>query len=484
MQATNQKCNSLQSLVGIFLQSCNTSEQTRNFLSHLGVSVSVATINRTMTNLSTEAYHEIQRLGSTMLTSYAYDNLDIDLAHATPTAETTSKDTLVHLTTASMFPLHPTTTREDLDYSHVLRDLALNPPLPSTIANLMAHVPPKYNELDDKKRSIQDRFNRWKFITDLIAYGPPAFAIFQDKVGEPEEIECIPLTKTKQVPLRASKTGPSKPATNATVMEEFFGQSGIGEHSADHSMAQGPQHAPINPGNSVILVFGDLLTGQHIHSLQNSRINDVTPGRRFQSQLFCPGWFHARMACADAIWRRHILPSGAHKDPTSLMKYITQIRPLEKNKIANNPTFRQLHEVILHVGIVLRLDAWRVAVSTRHPEFLSLQEWAESNPQWEDICEIADALAMNFVASPEMSTHFAKQNDQQDEVLEITRTYHKDFLLYEETTYAMNHGDIGRLDSCLSEWMFYFMGCGKVKYATEVYHYLENVYVKLAKPLA
>ncbi|XP_006463767.1 hypothetical protein AGABI2DRAFT_152846 [Agaricus bisporus var. bisporus H97] len=190
------------------------------------------------------------------------------------------------------------------------------------------------------------------------------------------------------------------------------------------------------------------------------------------------------MACADAIWRRHIRSSESESDPTNLMKYVTQIRPLEKHKILTNPTFRQLHEVITHIGIVLRLDAWRIAVSQRHPECLSLEEWVNTNPTWDELVEIANELLKNFVALPDRARDTRKDSSQRDQVFEMTKAYHKDFLLYEETNYSMNHGDIGRLDACLSQWVFYFMGCGKTKYAHEILHYLENIYILYPKPLA
>ncbi|EKM73763.1 hypothetical protein AGABI1DRAFT_134132 [Agaricus bisporus var. burnettii JB137-S8] len=379
-----------------------------------------------------------------------------------------------------MFPLHPSTTKAELNFSDRLRELKVDPPIPSNLADILTNVQPKYNELDLKERSIQERFNSWKFLVDLVTYGPPRFAVFKGNLGEPEEIESIPLTKTKQVPLRASRTGPSTPAKNATVMEEFFCQSNIGELTSLSSSTS----IPIHPGNNVLLMFGDLLTGQHIHSLQASRIDDISPGLRFQSQLFCHGWFHVRMACADAIWRRHIRGSESEKEKTSLMNYITQIRPLEKHKILTNPTFRQLHEVILHVGIVLRLDAWRIEVSRRHPECKSLEDWANTNPTWQEIVEIAIELVERFVGGPDLSDEFRKDDSQRDQAFEITKAYHKDFLLYEETNYSMNHGDIGRLDACLIEWVFYFMACGKTKYAQEMLHYLENMYIQYPKPLA
>lgn len=477
MQATNQKCNMLQGLVGIFLQSCNIPDQARDFLVHLGVSASVSTMNRAMKHLSREAFLEMQRLGSTFLASYAYDNLDVDLIHSTPSIESYMGDTHVHLTAASMFPLHPSTTSADLDFSNRLRELKLDPPIPSTIAEIIRSLPPKYYDLDSNEQSIQERFNLWKFLKDLVMYGPPQLAKFKGKLEDPEEVECIPLTKTKQVPLRASRTSPSSPAETATVLEEFFRQSNVGEPTSSGSN-------PVDPGNNVFLIHGDLSSGQHLHSLQDSRICDLSPGLRFQSHLFCHGRFDIQMACADAIWRRHIKSSESEGEPTGLMSYISRLRPYERNKILTNPTFRQLHEVITQVGIVLRLDAWRVEVSRRYPKYPSLEAWAKSNPTWEELVEIANKMLKNFVMGPDLSREFRKKASQRDKVFEKTKSYHKDFLLYEETSYSMNHGDFGRLDSCFSEWMFYFMGCGKASYAQEILRYLENMYIIYPKPLA
>jgi hypothetical protein len=218
-------------------------------------------------------------------------------------------------------------------------------------------------------------------------------------------------------------------------------------------------------------------------SLQDSRICDVTPGRRFDSLIRCHGWFHVRMACTEAIWRRHIEATNK-KDATGLIAYVMKIRPLEKPKIQSNPTFRQLHEVITHVGIVLRLDAWRTEVSRRYPDISSLEQWLETNPVWSEICEISDELARKIASWSKGSNTRRKKENQRDDVLENTMAYHKDFLLYEETNYSMNHGDIGRLDACLPEWIFYFMGCGKTKYAHLLCHYLENMYIIYPKPLA
>jgi len=43
MQGTNQKCNTLKSVFGIFLHSCNTPQKVIDALAHMGISISVDT---------------------------------------------------------------------------------------------------------------------------------------------------------------------------------------------------------------------------------------------------------------------------------------------------------------------------------------------------------------------------------------------------------------------------------------------------------
>ena len=99
------RCNALQAIIGIFLQSCNTPETMREFLAHVGLSVSPSSINKAISSLSKESENQIRKIGQTLMASYAYDNLDIDLKHSVPTIEK-GQETLIHLTTGTMLPLH------------------------------------------------------------------------------------------------------------------------------------------------------------------------------------------------------------------------------------------------------------------------------------------------------------------------------------------------------------------------------------------
>ncbi|KAF9498373.1 hypothetical protein BDN71DRAFT_1534667, partial [Pleurotus eryngii] len=119
MKSTNQQCNSFQSVVGIFLHSANTLETVREFLLSLGISISMTTINQAVSSLLTKADENMKTLGMTIQALFAYDNLDIDLKQSVPTIEN-NDDTMVHLTTGTMLPLHPTTMPEHLNCSQEL----------------------------------------------------------------------------------------------------------------------------------------------------------------------------------------------------------------------------------------------------------------------------------------------------------------------------------------------------------------------------
>jgi hypothetical protein len=54
--------------------------------------------------------------------------------------------------------------------------------------------------------------------------------------------------------------------------------------------------------------------------------------------------------------------------------------------------------------------------------------------------------------------------------------------LYEEFSWAMNFGDIGRVERCLLPWIALFKGTGKHKYATHLERFLTSVHFELPAP--
>ena len=109
----------------------------------------------------------------------------------------------------------------------------------------------------------QQRFNSAKFISDLIEYGPEYFRKFRGKLEEPELVDPIPITKTMQLPMYAMDVKPDTPAGNAEAVKGIFTQASIG-NSTENSKAR-------NFENLVVLIFGDLRTGQNLHSLMESQ---------------------------------------------------------------------------------------------------------------------------------------------------------------------------------------------------------------------
>jgi hypothetical protein len=193
MHSSNSRCNAFQSAVGVFLQSCNAPETLRELLAHMGVSVATTTINSAIRSLSKQANVAIRHLGQSLLTSYAYDNLDIDLKHSVPTAEK-PQDTLVHLSTMTMLPLHPSVKLESLSYSNELWEKSrynLNARLqdtPSVTFDQLYSIYPEKPHSSTLTR--RQRFGAWKYLADLLEFGPTYFRKFKQEFSKcsPEAI--------------------------------------------------------------------------------------------------------------------------------------------------------------------------------------------------------------------------------------------------------------------------------------------------------
>jgi hypothetical protein len=307
----------------------------------------------------------------------------------------------------------------------------------------------------------------WKFLLDLIDHGPEYFKQFKKELMAPEVVEEIPLTTSKQVPLHAMDINPNTPATNGNALDDMFKQGGVGTGRGMHDIQ-----------NSAILVSGDLLTGERIRSLMKSRSEESSSWRRLECLVFVTGLRHFKMACADAIWRIFIHPKAAKEDPNCLLEQVGQIRPKETGKVKTSPGFRRMHEVIQHVGICMRLESWLVKAKARDG-VTTLEEWAKkTTPTMEDLVALSQELARDFVSSPSEMSRLRFSNDEASRDLHFENLLLQQqlFPLYEETSYALNMGDIGRVETCFLPWAFIFQGCGMHKYASEMYRYLKNVF--------
>ncbi|KAG6375638.1 hypothetical protein JVT61DRAFT_3206 [Boletus reticuloceps] len=225
----------------------------------------------------------------------------------------------------------------------------------------------------------------------------------------------------------------------------------------------------------VVLFHGDLGTGERITSVQQRWSIEATPWRRFQHVIFVLGLFHLKMAARDALWRVFIHPLSARQDETCFMHDIAQLRPRETGVFASKLGFWRMHQVIGHAGICRRLDCWRVEVHQRS-NYKSLDDFASSNPSLNNLQEIANYPAQEYVTNHKLTRTRRQPNTQCDKQHENNLLINKYFLLYEELSYGMNMGNIARVESCIIPWTLIFKATGKHKYASAMTDFLINVH--------
>ncbi|KAL6307298.1 hypothetical protein BKA93DRAFT_727747 [Sparassis latifolia] len=295
IQSTHQRCNALQSMIGIFLHSCNAPEAIVELLSCTGISISRSAIDDAITSLSRESALEIKKLGQTLRAAYAYDNFDVDIKHLVATAEKL-QDSLLHLTSSTLLHLDHGVTSEDLQCSKELWMKSANNPVNFNLTQEVDWTKfiTLHPDLEHPSGLTHlQRFNRWKFLRDLIYCGPEYFQIFAKDLEEPEAIDQIPVVKSKQIPAPGMDINQSTVQGNADALENLFSQGGVGDRAAKPGCT--------DVGDHVVLVHGDLSTCERVQSVQQSRGEEKTPWFCFQFVVFVIGLFQLKMACADAI---------------------------------------------------------------------------------------------------------------------------------------------------------------------------------------
>ena len=234
MQGTNQKCNALESVFGIFLHSCNTPQKVIDALAHMGITISRHAVHDAIHSLSLKTYETLRNMGQTLLAAYAYDNFDIDFKTHVPTVEAKSHDNLTHLMSGTLIRLEHGVTAEDLKCSEMLwKKSRLNPDArPSDIPPPRSHedlegLHPEADHLSGLTRC--QRYISWKFRSDLYEYGPEFFRKFKRKLGKPEWVEKIPVVKMRHAPARAMDINQSKVSGNIRAIANLMDQGGVGD---------------------------------------------------------------------------------------------------------------------------------------------------------------------------------------------------------------------------------------------------------------
>ena len=326
MMTVNQKCNALQTILGIHAHANNTSQKVFGVMSRIGVSTSIDFANYAVNSLRIDVDGAILDLGQSLTAAWAYDNLEVDLKSTKFTREASMAAFLKHLTSALVFPLPAGTVKEHLRVSRELwQNSRLNDeladdrpglaPLPDWKNLSRTHL--EHRRHDGSGMLWRDHWNAWKFLHTLIHYGPPYFRKFQKQLKDPEVIEQIPLVKTQMIPARTMDVCNSSVSGNIETLEKLLEQAGVG----DPDDVENPTKI-VDMREFVILFHGDLGTGERIAQAQAQRSIEATALHRLQFAIFVFGQFHLKMACADAMHRILIAPSASHYDPCSVMAHV------------------------------------------------------------------------------------------------------------------------------------------------------------------
>ncbi|KAF9525695.1 hypothetical protein CPB83DRAFT_796037, partial [Crepidotus variabilis] len=234
LQSTNENCNYLQSILGLFYHSTSVPEKVIDMLAHAGLSVSLTSIQRGIKRLSRQADQKIRASVQTMKTAFAYDNFDVNFRTEQPTLEHTS--TFVSATSATAIPLYDIVNSPEniLRCSQALwmKD-PLNPsplaiPIQLDVSELLQYHKESSTRRNTATLSPRLMVFAWH-IRDILIQHHPAFKKFNSVNGQPEEVNKIPLHKTTQIPCRAMDIKESTPDGNIAVMDCLFDQGGIGE---------------------------------------------------------------------------------------------------------------------------------------------------------------------------------------------------------------------------------------------------------------
>ncbi|KAH7904696.1 hypothetical protein BJ138DRAFT_1018765, partial [Hygrophoropsis aurantiaca] len=303
LQNTNERCNYLQGILGIFLHSMCVPEKVIEVLAHSGLSISITSIHNAVNLMSKEISQKIRDGVRSLRTAFAYDNFDIDFKTAEPTIE--HRGSFVSATSATSIPLFGVDDSTILKCSAQLWAADPRNPAPSAVVAdemdefdlLRHHMADTYSKRKDGERlSPRLAAFAWHIRAILIHHGQ-YFANDSDRLGEPVPIFKIPVHKTEQIPFRSMKIKQSTTDGNIEVMENLLKQGGIGEPSGEEFDAGND----VDMSEHVLLVHGDLLTKERLDSVRESRRIEDTAKNRFQYIIFVLGLFHYKMACADAL---------------------------------------------------------------------------------------------------------------------------------------------------------------------------------------
>lgn len=450
MQSSNQRCNALQSTVGIFLQLVNAPERIINLGAHSGWTMSSKTNDRGLRALEKEFLALIKAHWKKRPNEFqwVYDNIEWPEESSTPTLDNPNR--FISATAATFLPLQHGVTRANLACWAELWERSIN--------NLKADQTkiyfPKLDHLIMQHNEFRKRV-AWHIRSLLIEYceglDTPEF---RRRLGLPLASQIqIPVTKTRQYPAWLMSHKQSTVEGTIDVLDGLMAQvGGKPEDVAEH----------------VILVNGDLGSIERAQSAQFTRRLETTPETNFSAHVFIPGFFHLKMAAVDALFRTYIKPEKSRAGPSTPYQHAGILRPKESTKFQSNPTFRQMHDLVHHDIAARLIDCLEIVVR-REYQCISLDVFIKSELTWEIFERLSEAIVEWMLPRPRT---LSETSDPEDVVFRNSQLWFRDAFLYIELSHALNYGDIGRAEQVLLPWTELFAAAGKHKYSAQLLRFL------------
>jgi hypothetical protein len=455
-------------MVSLFAHSTSTSEKMVELLAHAGLAIAPSSINNMVQAMSTEATRTLKSQLPGLVAAIAYDNLDISFRTEQPTVDHSSH--LAHITTGTFMPLQ-CATKDDMRVSEEIWSKSkLNPnrnpaePLiEPTHKNLMGLLLSSSGVPPDDPLSIRSRM-AWH-IRDILLHkdvktlAPALKEKLQLLLGQPQAKRSIPVVKTKQYPAQAMCVSVSSNSGNAVAIEKLLEQGGASDSDLD---------------THVVLVHGDLGSGEKLENLKVSRCIEETPQNRLQHVQFVPGVLHIEMAITDSVWRLYLKdedPSSEKPlDPNTMFHLCSLTCPRETRTLASGPQHHMRQHAIDNALLALVADAWRAEVQAKHN--VAISEWPAT---WEEITEMSYRITDTYIADFKFVPLHEANPEAGDMVNDSAKLFGRDVLLWKMFKYSARHGDVGSLEDLLPIWVCIWKHTGKHKYAEHITQFLLNL---------
>ena len=290
--SSNERFNTLQCIIGFFLELKCTPEDVTELLAHMGVSASTQTTWNMVKSLTKSAIVRNKHLPRSM---FIYDNFDMDFKVTQPTTGKTGSHT--SMTSATFAPYAQGLMLENLKFTRELhvtsrfnKDNA--PGSPVVYTPRIQDVTPPPEGLVNSLHSLHKAFT-WHLQAILIQQDQ-SFGKYRQYLGLPDAIDPFPVTKTLQFPASAINVGESSSDGNWEVFKSLLEQSATPDEQLE---------------DEIILIHGDLATKEKIDGLCKMHTIEKSAKNCLSFVVVVPGLFHLKMAMADAFWRTHVQPT-------------------------------------------------------------------------------------------------------------------------------------------------------------------------------